>query len=364
MTDTTVAPSPGPHIGIPLPVDSNNGGAQVVSVAPSSQQQSSTPAAGQQQFIRKVSLVVSGVNGTLDLSQMRIKFRVYQMAGAEAPAYADIRVLNLSDQTANQVQTQFTDVSLSAGYEGGNFGVIFSGTIKQVRRGRESQVDTYLEIRAADGDVWRQFGIVNTSLAAGATDPNNVVKTIAQNSGVPLGYTVDVPVGAAQSRGKVMFGMATTELSTTTDSNGADHWVDKGKLNVVPLASYIPREAVVLTSNTGMIGLPEQTEDGIHVKCLLNPNIKIGTLVQINNKSIQRTLLGGQNLYAQGRLEEIPGLLPKVTDDGFYMVYVSEFRGDTRGQGQDWLSELTCLAIIAPPSSASIASPNAIASEG
>jgi hypothetical protein len=330
---------------ISIPLDSNNI-TQVVDAPPSNQTIQSAPTQATQQYLRKVSLVVSNAFGTLDLSQMRIKFRVYQAAGSEFPAYADIRVLNLSDATATQVQQQYTDVTLSAGYEGGAFGLIFQGTIKQVRRGREDQTNKYLEIRAADGDVPRQFGVVNTSLAAGATQPSNIVKTITGQIGVPQGYTVDVPQGVAQSRGKVMFGMATNDLDTVGSSNGMGWWIDKGKLNMVPLDSYIPREAIVLTSNTGMVGLPEQTEDGIHVRCLLNPNIRIGTLVQINNTSVQRELLGGQNLFATGRLENIPGLLPKVTDDGFYMVYVAEYVGDTRGHGQDWLTELTCLAII------------------
>jgi hypothetical protein len=295
----------------------------------------------QQQWIRKVGLVVSAGSSGLDLSNMRIKFKTNQADLPSTPNYAVIRVYNLSDDTAKSVQKEFTAVRLQAGYEGGSFGGIFSGTIKMVRRGRETPTDTYLDILAADGDIARNFAIVNTSLAAGATQKDQLAAT-TKAMGIPAGYTPDLPPGTL-SRGKVLYGMARDRMNDIADTSNCTWSIQNGQVQMVPLTSYMPGEAVVLNSNSGMIGLPEQTEDGIHVKSLINPRIKIGALVQIDNKSIQGAFLGGSNLFATGRLESLPGLLPKVTADGFYRVYVCEHTGDTRGQ--EWYSELVCLAI-------------------
>jgi len=296
---------------------------------------------GQQQWLRKVGLFVSAGSSGLDLSQMRIKFKTNQSDLPSTPNYAVIRVYNLSDDTTKSVQKEFTAVRLQAGYEGGSYGVIFSGTIKMVRRGRETPTDTYLDILAADGDIARNFSVVNTTLAAGATQKDQLAAT-TKALGLPAGYTPDLPAGAL-SRGKVLYGMARDRMNDIADSSNCTWSIQNGQVQMVPLTSYIPGEAVVLNSNTGMIGLPEQTEDGIKTRMLINPRIKIGGLVQIDNKSIQRAFLGGSNLFATGRLETLPGLLPKVTDDGFYRVYVCEFTGDTRGL--EWYADLICLAI-------------------
>jgi hypothetical protein len=303
----------------------------------------------QQQFIRKVGLVVSAGSSGLDLSNMRIEFKTFQADLPSTPNYATIKVYNLSDATAKSVQKEFTAVRLQAGYEGGSYGVIFNGTIKMVRRGRDNPTDTYLEILAADGDVARNFGVVNTTLAAGATLKDQIA-AVTKALGLPTSYVPPDITPAALSRGKVLYGMARDRMNDIADSSSATWSIQGGQVQIVPLTSYIPGTAVVLNSNSGMIGLPEQTEDGIKVKTLINPRIKIGALVQINNKSIQGAFLGGQNLFAQGRLENLPNLLPKVTWDGFYRVYVCEHEGDTRGQ--PWYSNLTCLAIDASAPSA------------
>jgi hypothetical protein len=300
--------------------------------------------ANQQQYLRKIGLFVSAGTTALDLSNMRIVFRVFQSDLPSTPNYATIKVYNLKDATATQVQKEFTAVRLQAGYEGGPYGVIFSGTIKMVRRGRENPTDTYTEILAADGDVARNFGIVSTTLAAGATLQQQL-DAIVKAMGVTTSYVPpDIPIGVL-SRGKVLYGMARDRIGDVAATSNATWSIQNGQVQLVPLTSYVPGTAVVLTSNSGMIGLPEQTEGGIKVKVLLNPQIKIGTLVQINNKSIQGAFLGGQNLFAQGRLENFPLLLPKVTWDGLYRVYVAEHEGDTRGQ--PFYTNLVCLAIDA-----------------
>ncbi len=58
---------------------------------------------------------------------------------------------------------------MQAGYESGAYGIIFKGTIKRIKTGRESAIDSFLEIMAADADEAFNFAFVNKTLAAGAT---------------------------------------------------------------------------------------------------------------------------------------------------------------------------------------------------
>src|SRR5690242_5355904 len=127
------------------------------------------------QYIRKVSLTVGNATKVLDLSALHFRFTVLR-GDLQTPNSVDVRVYNVSEDTLNTVRKEFTKLTLQAGYEG-NFGVIFSGTIKQVRRGRENATDSYMDLTAADGDSAYNFAIVNKSLKAGSTpeDHFNVV---------------------------------------------------------------------------------------------------------------------------------------------------------------------------------------------
>ena len=136
------------------------------------------------QWIRKVGLVLyTGAKG-LDLSELRIRFEV-QNADVESPNSAAIRVYNVSGDTISSVVTrgEFDQVVLNAGYQNGNYGVIFQGSIKQFRVGRENATDTYLDILASDGDIGYNQGFVNTTLGKSSSNVdriNEVIKGMPQ----------------------------------------------------------------------------------------------------------------------------------------------------------------------------------------
>jgi len=288
-----------------------------------------------EQWLRKCTLLVSDKEGEgLDLSQLRIKFSV-KRSDTQTPNMAEIRIYNLEEQTANRIKKEFSKVILQAGYES-NFGVIFQGNIKQVYSGRENATDTFLDIIAGDGDLAYNFAIVNTTLAAGAGQSDQINAAIGSmnDKGVSAG-NVATSSTAKLPRGKVMYGMARDYLKQSSESTDTTWSIQDGKVQFVPVTSYLPGEAVVLTAKTGMVGTPTQTNEGVNVKCLLNPKLKIGGRVQLDNENIARLKI---NLSQPGSPANIPA---PITDDGVYYVLVIEYQGDTRGQ--EWYSTITCL---------------------
>lgn len=322
---------------------------------------------GTSQYIRKVGLVVfspqtssanagpelvgttgaSQQNG-LDLSQLRIRFRVEGM-DFDRPKTAVIRVYNLSDATAQMVQKEFQTVMLQAGYENGNYAQIFTGTIKQTRKGRENAIDTFLDIFAADGDLASNQAVVNKSLAVGSklSDRAQVaIDAMKANGATGQDTKALQATGGILPRGKVLFGMARDYLGDAADTGNCSWSIVDGKVVFTPLTGYNSGEAVVLTAKTGMVGIPEATNDGVHVRCLLNPLIKIGTRVQIDNASINQTQVNQQGFPAYTDLN----FFASTTEDGFYRALVVAHFGDTRGN--DWYTDLTCLAIDASAAAA------------
>lgn len=295
---------------------------------------------GTRQFGRKVSVIVGQDSGAAqELSDLRVVFRV-QRGDLQTPNSARLRVYNVSETTRQRIEKEFTRVVLQGGYEG-NFGIIFDGTIKQVRRGRESQTDTYLDITAADGDSAYNFAVVNTTLAAGSTPADHVAAacTAMNPYGVSQGYVPDLPANPLP-RGKVMFGMARDFMRSVAKTTQTVWSIQDGKAIMVPETSYMPGEIPVITAETGMVGLPEQTQNGITIKMLLNPSVKIGCLIQIDNASVQRYEYS-LNVGQQAQNERIQQQA-KLQDDGFYYVMVAEHSGDTRGN--EYYTDAICLA--------------------
>ena len=104
----------------------------------------------------------------LDLSQFHFKFDI-RYSDVPTPNTAIFRVYNLGQRTIDTIIKEYTEIVLSAGYDNAQYGTIFQGNITQFRRGKEDNVDSFLEIQAADGDVPYNFGFVNFSLPAGST---------------------------------------------------------------------------------------------------------------------------------------------------------------------------------------------------
>lgn len=289
------------------------------------------------QFGRVCKLIVSNKNGKgLDLSELRIKFAV-KRSDTMTPNVADIRVYNLSEETAKQIRKEFTQVVLQAGYVG-NYGVIFQGNIKQVILGRENATDTFIDIIAGDGDKAYNFAVVNTTIAKGSTqiDQINAASIAMQKKGVGTGF-VGVNPTDKLPRGKVMFGNARDYLQNSANTTDAGWSIQDEKIAFVKRKTYLPGQVTILTSKTGMIGTPQQTNEGVNVKCLLNPNIKIAGRIKIDNASVERYKI---NLSVPNSPANIPAPL---TADGVYYVLVAEHLGDTRGT--DWYTNLITLNV-------------------
>jgi hypothetical protein len=77
------------------------------------------------QWLRKISLVTYDTDkgSGIDLSQLRITFEVKKTTN-QTPNLLTARVYNLSPQTMAKV-IEFKRVQLQAGYQQGNFGLIF-----------------------------------------------------------------------------------------------------------------------------------------------------------------------------------------------------------------------------------------------
>jgi hypothetical protein len=282
---------------------------------------------------------------------LRMRFQIRQ-ANAQTPNTAIIRVYNLAASTVQSVIAEYDSVILQAGYVTGNYGVIFMGTIKQFKRGRESATDTYLDIFAADGDLAHNTAQMNATLAAGwklegqrsalAASQQQAQNSLTQNPPPTLGTT-------SFPRERVFFGHTADEIRTFVRNTNTIWSIQNGAITNMPADGYLTGNLVKINAQTGMIGMPEDTQQGIMVTSLLNPAIKVGGQVQLDNASINTMVApGGGSIQGQAATAlsynlDDSNFYASIANDGIYMVMVIDYDGDTRGL--PWYSKMTCRAM-------------------
>lgn len=297
--------------------------------------------------MRRFQLLVGSQQKTFDLSDFHCRFEITQ-SDTFSPNGMVARIYNLDDSTINAIwgsngaRSEYTQVAIQAGYVDGPYGLIFNGTVKQLGRGRENSVDTYLEIFASEFDVPYTFDVVNQTLE-GPLSPQAQLQATAAATGQTVDSDTSI-TGGTLPRGKVQFGMSHRYFRDLGQTTGTIITMVGGKLTVIPLTGYLPAEVVVLNSQTGLVGIPETTQNGVMAVCLLNPKVRIGSRIQIDNKTLNQSVVTDPSAFGG---QQFP-LIATVAADGIYRVAVVEYEGDTRGAA--WYSRVTALSV--DPSSA------------
>lgn len=308
-----------------------------------------------QYFDRICKLYVGVVGGDgIDLSELHIQFSIHQ-SDFESPNHAEIKIYNLNRNTLKQLQAWGENalVHLEAGYVQNNtLETIFHGTISQLRIGREGNTDTFVDLLCMDGDLLYNdnSGWMSDTVAAGSTQKQTMDK-IAQNLNagkqqalLTIAQQPDPSVGkywaSASLRGKVLWGMPRNLIRNIAQAVGHRWSIQNGRVQLVAVQGYLPGEAIVLNPSTGLIGTPMQTDNGITLRSLLNPKIRISGLIKLDSSLINQTVVNSMTTYDRwAGLVNVAPLAP----DSTYCVLVAEHHGDNRGH--EWYTDITAMAI-------------------
>lgn len=294
-------------------------------------------------WIRHFKVTAEGSGKEIDFSSLSCVFDVLQYT-TETPNNASVRIINPSAKTAKlftSTGSEFKKITIEAGYQD-NKGIIFKGNIVQARYGRMSPTEKYLDLFAADGDQPYNFATVSKTLAAGSTpkDHYDVAMKAMGEHGAAAGY-VGIDLSTPKyPRPVVLFGMAREVLRNIAHSKNANWSIQNGEVEMVGLTQPKPGGAIKLNSDTGMIGMPTQEISGIIVKCLINPQIRMHSLIHIDEASIQKAQL----MIDAGGGTENPrnATLPDIATDGLYKVLKIDVHGESRNE--PWYQTLGCVS--------------------
>jgi hypothetical protein len=287
------------------------------------------------QFIRDAKLLIKSDNIEIDLSTLAFKFETTQ-AILGIPKTLKIRIYNVAPQTIQSIINEGLRIQLDAGYID-SISTIFSGQIRQISTGKENGVDSFVDIQASDNDTFFKDGFVSKTVAAGSTGNsrlyalNQMTDTGAQEI---LLNTKDE--GTQLPRGRVYHGKSANYMDNIASQKGASFHIENGQIVITDINRYTTEEKFIIDRNTGMIGLPQQTLSGIQVKCLLNPNIKIGGPILLDNESIQ---IQQQNFGYSEEAKWKMSINP-LNKDGIYKVIGITHEGEIRGT--PWYTNIIC----------------------
>lgn len=299
------------------------------------------------QYKRSAQVTLGGSGGSIDIeayeddvghpdaASLRVKFKV-QHAELGVPQHADIWIYNLSDATEQKIQKEFQTVTLKAGY-GGDNQIIFAGELIQKRSLRENPVDTVMALLAKDSERAINSAVLSQTLKSGNTyrDQVDACLKALEPFGVKEGFIADLG-SKRMPKCRVMHGMVRDLLRQIGQATNTAWSIQGGKLQMVKNDGFIPGAPIILNSRTGLIGRPEQTIDGIIVRCLLNPRIRPGTKLKIDQSSIN------QAAFSPAYTAEVNNaMIPPLATDGLYKVLFVDEDGDTRGP--PWYTVATCI---------------------
>jgi hypothetical protein len=231
-----------------------------------------------EQFGRVARLVLGSNGNGVDLSGLRIRFTITKTSDSSANE-AKIEVYNTTPEHAALFIKVGTDILLMAGYEG-NEQMIFTG---QVRRGTRhvEGTDRILLIESGDGDQAIDKATVNKTLEKGCTN-DDVAKECQSAMGVPTGHA-DKLDDKPHTRGKTVSGKASKVMDKVIIKHEAQWSIQDGQLVMLKGSNTRPNAVWLISDSTGMLGSPEETEDGVKVTTLLNPAYLIGGVAKIES---------------------------------------------------------------------------------
>lgn len=254
------------------------------------------------QYLRKVRASFNGgytVNpGGISKHEIKIAFSISKGISSSANT-AEIEIWNLRESSRNSMGKEFDEVTLEAGYMppqggSGNVGVIFKGNIRDVEHTRDGS-NIITRISCGDGDKALRKATISKSYRKG-TPVKEVVEDIykeLEKQGVKRGeFKFPDDMEETFKRPYATCGSCAREMDTIGRGRQFYWNIQNGTMEVVPGNGFIGT-IVSITPESGMIGVPTITDNGVKVSALLNPEIRPNRRVQVESQVLEMNAANG-----------------------------------------------------------------------
>lgn len=269
-----------------------------------------------QLFNRQWALTI----GDRQWTDLRVVFEINRNL-SKRPDPAQITIYNLAEQTRSGFNGG-EQVRLVAGYSDAA-GLIYSGTLTQITPNRDG-ADYAVSLTCRDGDAAVR-ATIRQSYVSGAP-LSVVVGNLVSAMGLTLGAGAAEQLAGKSTRGPIAHvGYANDKLEEALVPYGLRYTLNDGTVQIIEEDGATAEEAVLLSPDTGLIGLPEPMTDKSPPKGQKAKRLRLTSLLQPG-------LMPGRRVALQG-----------VPYAGVYRVDRLIHKGDSHGQ--DWYSVAECTVV-------------------
>ena len=206
-------------------------------------------------------------------------------AGLPEKNSADIRIVGL--KLADMEQLTFLSflpgeyrknhILIEAGEKGEELSVVFKGDITSAAADFSSAPDVSMKFQALTAG-WSVLIADSPTSVQGEATAASLIAQFAKQAGYAF-----INEGVTESvRNSTYNGSPVQKAEQVADEVGVELLMDDETWTLMPWGK--PRgDAVLLTANSGMIGYPSFTQDGITATCFYDPRLKLGGQVKIES---------------------------------------------------------------------------------
>lgn len=210
---------------------------------------------------------------------IRIKFSIEKGDSSNANK-CTISLFNLSVDSKSFLEKENLVVFLSVGY-GDSMRNIFFGDVTRFNEKRDG-ADIVSILECGDSETALRESNIQIGLAPGATNLQVIDEAISRLR-LPVSYKSNIKK-ITFNQGFSFSGQVKRLLDQLITQAGLTWSIQDGELLIAAKKETDQVNAVLISPETGLLGIPTKTKDGIEFECLINPAIRPGRAVRVESK--------------------------------------------------------------------------------
>lgn len=246
-------------------------------------------------FLREINVAVGDNDEDfIFVRNLYVKFAIHQEA-TSSPPKGNIEIYNLTSESETRIRDKGKRVRLWAGYQDQDLHLFFDGSLRRVEREKRQQ-ERVTNIHIGGKDQQNVRGRAISISFKGPLPLRTIVEeVVGQMAPLELGNISAIGAGETHPHNISFMGPANVFLDNLLSQFQLEWYEENGVVNFSKIKKADPvgiaRGEVVISEETGMVGSPAITENGIKVRTLLDYRLKLGSVIRVNSSVLQEKRL-------------------------------------------------------------------------
>lgn len=177
------------------------------------------------------------------------------------------------------LQNKNNEIAIFAGDEESGLSQCFAGEIQTAYADFSGAPTVSMHIEAAAGS----YAALKASPPI-AVDGSQSAESLIESFAKESGYAFRNNGVSAQVKNCVLNGSPIQKMRAVANMVGCELIIDDKVVTIQPFERGLDEgNAVLMSKDAGMLGYPAFTNDGIHLRCLYNPDLRLGGMVEVQS---------------------------------------------------------------------------------